>query len=402
MDIVRRLDKFVQKIAEGLRSADKRFVGDCIRGMARSGSTMLTEIGRALGEKIPLQKTVTRLSRMASSKWFNDERLRANHVALVAPLTKEKLPFVAVDLTDVAKPYGKKKDLCLVRDGSSRRKRLDDGRSNAPRGRRKRKSSLVTLVFEAVLTTLKSHIVVPLLTEVFSTETPGFKSQNDIIEHWLRYLAPSISPEAIWLFDRGFDGGQILQVLHDLKLRWVVRMVGKRNIQFQDGAKQMKEIAAGLHLPYTTEVSTRGKGSKDRVHSVRFTFIPARLKDLPERCGLIVAQIGRSPRIMLLCWKLPENAKEAAMLIRAYLRRWGVEDFARAIKQLCGAEDVRVLTFRAVARLVRLAAMALAWLALLLLTSPATAAKLMARAKSVGKDPLFAVYRMALGLRDLL
>ena len=59
MDIVRRLDKFVQKIAEGLRSADKRFVGDCIRGMARSGSTMLKE--RALGEKIPLQKTVTRL-----------------------------------------------------------------------------------------------------------------------------------------------------------------------------------------------------------------------------------------------------------------------------------------------------------------------------------------------------
>ena len=52
MDIERRLGKFVQKIAEGLRSADKRFVGDCIRGMARSGSTMLKE--RALGEKIPL------------------------------------------------------------------------------------------------------------------------------------------------------------------------------------------------------------------------------------------------------------------------------------------------------------------------------------------------------------
>jgi len=79
------------------------------------------------------------------------------------------------------------------------------------------------------------------------------------------------------------------------------------------------------------------------------------------------------------------------MLIRAYLRRFWVEAFARAIKQLCGAEDVRVLTFRAVARLVRLAAMALAWLALL--TSPATAAK--ARAKSVGKDPLSIAWRWA-------
>ena len=61
-------------------------------------------------------------------------------------------------------------------------------------------------------------------------------------------------------------------------------MVGKRNIQLQEGAKQ--QIGAGLHLPYTTEVSTRGKGSKDRVNSVRFTFIPARLKDLPKRRGV--------------------------------------------------------------------------------------------------------------------
>ena len=80
------------------------------------------------------------------------------------------------------------------------------------------------------------------------------------------------------------------------------------------------------------------------------------------------------------------------MLIRAYLRRFWVEAFARAIKQLCGAEDVRVLGLRAVARLVRLAAMALAWLALL--TSPAMAAK--ARAKSVGKDPLSIAWRWAL------
>jgi len=58
-----------------------------------------------------------------------------------------------------------------------------------------------------------------------------------------------------------------------------------------------------------------------------------------------------------------------------------VEDFARAIKQLCGAEDVRVLGLRGVARLVRLWAMA--------------------RARSVGKGPLFGIHRMIRGLRDL-
>ena len=37
MDIAQRQGNLPR--TEGLRSADKRFVGDCIRGMAQSGST---------------------------------------------------------------------------------------------------------------------------------------------------------------------------------------------------------------------------------------------------------------------------------------------------------------------------------------------------------------------------
>jgi len=422
MKIVRRLGEFVQKIVGGLRVADQRFVDDCVKGMVRHRSTMLTEIGRALLEKIPLIKTVTRLSRMASSKHFDDERLRKNFVAEVAPLTKCELPIVAVDLTELAKPYAEDmEDLCQVRDASSRRSREEDSGKRCGKSRRKpaargaakkskgarrpraKKAEIVPgyWVFEAVLTALDKHIIVPLLTEVFSTVSPGFKSQNDVIEHWLRYLARSVSKTALWLFDRGFDGGYILRVLcdPDLRLRWVVRMVGTRNVEFQEESRQMKALAAGLDLPHTTIVSTRGKGSRDRQHSVRFGFIPVHIKDIPEQRGLVVAHMGRSRRIMLLCWKLPANAKEAAQLLRAYLRRWGAEDSARAVKQLCGAEDVRVQTLRAVARLVRLAAMALAWLCLLLLLAPVTAGKIMARAKTVGKEPLLPVYRMSEGLR---
>ena len=90
------------------------------------------------------------------------------------------------------------------------------------------------------------------------------------------------------------------------------------------------------------------------------------------------------------------------MLLRASLRRRGVEDSARAIQPHCGAEDVRVQSLRAVARLVRLWAMALAWLALLLPRAPAMAARIIVRAKTVGKEPLFMVYCMAEALRPLL
>lgn len=89
MKIVRRMRQFIQKITE-LRGEDRRFVYECMNGMVRRRSTEMTEIGRALGEKIRLIRTVTRLSRMSSFKAFADERLQANFAAEVAPLTKRQ------------------------------------------------------------------------------------------------------------------------------------------------------------------------------------------------------------------------------------------------------------------------------------------------------------------------
>ena len=123
MEIVRQLGKFVQKISVGLRASDCRFVGDVLLGVVQRGSTMLTEIGRALKEPCKLKHTEKRLSRMASTKYFDDERLLTNYLSEVGRLTASKLPYVAVDLTDIAKPSGKAMEgLGLVRDGSSSKK----------------------------------------------------------------------------------------------------------------------------------------------------------------------------------------------------------------------------------------------------------------------------------------
>ena len=80
--------------------------------------------------------------------------------------------------------------------------------------------------------------------------------------------------------------------------------------------------------------------------------------------------------------------------------QWDIEDGARAAKQLVGIEDVRVQSLRAVARLVRLAGIALGWLGLLLLLARRTAARILARAQTVGREPLFLVYRLVEGIRD--
>jgi len=109
--------------------------------------------------------------------------------------------------------------------------------------------------------------------------------------------------------------------------------------------------------------------------------------------------MGGRKRMMLLTWRVPKSFAEAAQWIQAYLRRWSVKDSARACKQLVGIEDVRVQSLRAIVRLVRLAAIALGWLCLRVLFAPKTVAKILALAKTVGREPLYLVYRLLEGIR---
>ena len=135
MGIVRRMGQFVQRITPGLRVSDQRFVRESVQGLVEGGSTMLTEIGRTLKEPVKLKQTGKRLSRMAKTPHFDDERLRSNYLAEVGPLTAKRLPMVAVDLSEIAKPQGKAMEaLCLVRDGSSLRERLTGGPRRSEHG----------------------------------------------------------------------------------------------------------------------------------------------------------------------------------------------------------------------------------------------------------------------------
>ncbi len=93
-------------------------------------------------------------------------------------------------------------------------------------------------------------------------------------------------------------------------------------------------------------------------------------------------------------WRVPRSVGEAAQGIKAYLRRWSVEDSGRASNRLVGIEDVRVQSLRAIVRLVRLAGMALGRLCLLVLFAPRTVAEILGRAKTVGREPLFLACRL--------
>ena len=97
-----------------------KFVCDMTYGMLASGSSMLSEIARNLNEKIPLIKTVNRLSRNLQDL-SDDERnvVMDNYLKAIKPNYNDQ-SVIVIDGSDITKPASTKLEaLCQVRDGST-------------------------------------------------------------------------------------------------------------------------------------------------------------------------------------------------------------------------------------------------------------------------------------------
>jgi hypothetical protein len=98
---------------------------------------------------------------------------------------------------------------------------------------------------------------------------------------------------------------------------------------------------------------------------------------------------------------MPESDRDAEAIVQGYARRWRVEDSARGVKQLANLENIRVMSYVALQRLVRLAGMAMAWMTVLLLTAKKTAPYLLSHAQAFGPAH-FQLYQLSEGLRATL
>lgn len=382
MRTLRRLGHFVQRISHGLRSCDRRFVREMVWGIAMRRDVMLSEVGRALREPIAFSKTESRLSQMAGSEYFDDERLRRNFLEAVGPLTR-RLSVIAVDLSDIQKPYARHMELLQrVRDGST-----------GERGPG-------YWVFEAVATDAQHHTL-PLMTELFSTAERKFESQPQKVRQYLRVLAPHVWGAAVWVFDRGFDGDSYLRIVDEFSLRWVVRQRGDRHVEIGGRKQSVKELASQLVLKHATRVQTIRK-RRTRQRRVLFTFVPVHLPDVTDRAlGLVVCRREDvTEPMMLLCAQVPEDAREAEAIVHAYARRWAAEDSIRGVKQLAHLENIRVLRYVALQRVVRLAGIAIAWMTVLMLTAKKTAQALLDAARWFSPLPHCQLYQLSEGLRE--
>jgi len=386
---VRQIHRSVQKIAQnaGLDPEEARLARDCVVGICKTGSCKVSDIARTLPGSRPLRETARPLYDALADERSGLDDLRHAWLRLAAP-TADKMPFIAVDPSDITKMHGRCFDyLDFVRDASDKEKRRGPG--------------FPTVQIEA---TDHGHTNLPLWQEVFSTVHPHYRGWYDTIGRAIVHVLAHTGKNATWLFDRGCDAGDFYPILRGLGITWVVRQLQTRYVIYGDGQTViMRHLAASIDKPHETAVPYVDKKTHEqRAWPVRFGYVPVRLPDLPGRHWMIVVTGLRDEDMVLLTNKDLRSTRQAAAIVLAYMRRWGIEEGIRCWKQKTGVEDFRVRNWCSIRRLTFFSMLAYGIQALWLLTRPATARRLIARVKVFIEHVLFQHYRLWDGVRDAL
>jgi len=386
---VRQIRRYVQKIAKtaDLNSDETKLAVDCVLGIAKNGSCKVSDIVRALNVKKPFRVETRTFYEALADKESGLDRMREAWLDLTAPVAN-KMPFIAVDPSDIIKPYGRDFDfLDIVRDASDREKRKGPG--------------FPTVQIEA---TNHAHQNLPLWQETFSTKHPDFRGWYDFISRAILKVLFRIGLNATWLFDRGFDAEDFYTILGGLGITWVVRQLQTRNVIFGDGRTiLMRDLAESLSKPHLTEVPYIDKKTHEvKSCPVRFGYAPIRLPGKSGRYWMVVITGLRADDMVLLTNKDIRGVKDAELIVQAYMRRWGIEEGIRCWKQKTGVEDFRVRNFDSIRRVTFFSMLAYGIQALWLLARPKQAARLIARVQVFIEKVVFLHYRMWDGVQIAL
>jgi len=320
---------FSGELCTGFGKTSSRFIEEAIFGISSSGSVRLTEIGRALEERIDVHATHKRLSRNLA-----DERLESAVGEKVLQLGSKRInqdTLLVVDPSDLQKKYAQKMEyLAEVRDGSE---------GTIGKG---------YWLCEVVGCEVGSNEITPLAQELWSQNAPDFKSENDQILSVVEKVRQATRGRGIIMYDRGGDRRELLVPwTKDCTCRYMVRQRGDRHLLYKKKAKNCLELADLCKTPYGTTI-LREKEGEEKAYFIHFGYLPVRLPECPDRplWLVVVKGLGQKPLMILTTEPMRRNRTVLWWVVEAYLTRWRVEDTIRFIKQSYDFEDIRVLTYQ--------------------------------------------------------
>ena len=323
-----KIAKFSGEVSAGLPLVARRLVGDMLYGIQASQSVVLTKVGRTLEEPISIKKVEERLSRQLGRKGLGGKVQR--NLLRMASGRIQKDTLLILDLSDLRKKYAEKMQyLATIRDGSEGE--LGNG----------------YWLCKVVATEISGKEIVPLMGKLYSCESPEHISENvEILDAIDEVSEEAGRQRGIWVIDRGGDRKHLIEPMLDKGHRFLIRLVGDRDLVHGTATELARDIAQKCKCPYA-ETIVKIDGNKEKVYHLEFGYRKVRFPGRDEPLYLLVVRgFGEDPMMLLTTEPLRRNRKVLWRMVQSYIRRWSIEETIRFIKQSYDLEDVRVLRYR--------------------------------------------------------
>jgi len=376
----------IQKISGKIAKPSQKFLRRMLLGMTLAGSVMLSEVARqpVVAHGITFHAAHKQLSHNLKSTQWGAAAVQNAYLEEASPhLDQDRM--IAVDLGDITKLYARKMpQLSTVRDGSTG----------------ELKKGWWLLEAEA-LTGAKHQRHVPLWLELFTIGKRKYQSIWTVIENAVRSMVERIGPGGTWLFDRGFDNWRFFQFLAGESVDFVIRANARRRVKdLSDGRTRTLGTLAQRALKSAPMLWKRKYAS--RACLLKVGYAAFEIPQTAQRLSLVVVEgFGKNP-LLLVTSRTVQSAEQAVALAKAYLKRWGVEEAGRLIKQVFDLENLRVLTWNGLQKLVWCALWACGLLCQLRFQAKRAYSQWLKIYPSFGKEPAFSYYRLAGAVRYLL
>ena len=384
--IITDFRRAIQVVGAGCPKPSQKFLVSITIGLAMAGNVMVSEVARKLMpfRGITFHALHKALCRgLKSPRWGAWPVQEAYLERVGRPLGQERV--IACDLGDITKPRVRRMPgIQTVRDGSTKQM----------------KKGWWLLEIEALGGKGCKHL--PLWLELFSVSRRGYKSQWMIIEKAIRTVVESIGARGLWVFDRGFDSERFFVFLRELKIPFLICVNAKRCVRDpQTGRRQsLSALAQGI-LEKAPFLWRRRWRSETLLMRAGFRWIE--MEHPHQRLCLIAVQgFGRHP-LLLLTSRLLTSAQQAAELAKRYIQRWGVEEAGRLVKQAFRLENIRVLSWAGLVKLVWCAMWTYGFLCLIRLKRKLNRYReILKEYPGFGPTPPFPYYRLASAVAWLL
>jgi hypothetical protein len=300
----------------------------------------------------------------------------------------EKETLLVVDVSDITKPYAEKMEyMATVRDGSN--KVLGDG----------------YWTMQVVGVESGEQEITPLYHELYSQNSPEFISENQEIMKAIERVGGHVEGRGIWVIDRGGDRGKLFTYFLDNEKRFIIRLVGDRNVVYRGTEVLAVTLAERCPLVYSERVVKEEKG-EEKAYSVSYGFRKVRLPGRKEHLYMVVVKgFGSKPMMLLTTEEVRKNRRRLWWFVEAYITRWRIEETIRFVKQSYQLEDIRVLTYDRLRNMMGLV-LAASYFAAVYLGVRAKMEILVTHVLKASKRifgiPDFRYYAIADGIRELL